>query len=196
MYCYRFYETGSVKPGIIGGSKPKVATPKVVGKIEEYKRENPSIFAWEIRDRLLTEGVCTKLNVPSVSSINRIVRTRAQQRQKVLQEKALGHFSILQTFQGGPEFMHGNPNLPYGHPLPHQQPFFGFPPPPQQSSTHTPVPSSAQTYFVYPTMQSAGSVPIGAAPTMNNISTLSSMTDCHQVSVHVFAVPIHFKDMT
>lgn len=83
----RYYETGSIKPGVIGGSKPKVATPNVVSKIEDYKQENPSIFAWEIRDRLLQEGVCDKNNVPSVSSINRIVRTRAQQRQKALQDK-------------------------------------------------------------------------------------------------------------
>lgn len=34
------------------------------------------MFAWEIRDRLLSEGVCTTDNVPSVSSINRIVRNR------------------------------------------------------------------------------------------------------------------------
>lgn len=84
----RYYETGSIKPGVIGGSKPKVATPNVVSKIEDYKQENPSIFAWEIRDRLLQEGICDKGNVPSVSSINRIVRTRAQQRQKVLHEKS------------------------------------------------------------------------------------------------------------
>ena len=64
-----------------------MATPNVVTKIEDYKQENPSIFAWEIRDRLLQEGVCDKNNVPSVSSINRIVRTRAQQRQKHLQDK-------------------------------------------------------------------------------------------------------------
>jgi hypothetical protein len=82
MLCYRYYETGSIKPGVIGGSKPKVATPKVVSKIEEYKQENPSIFAWEIRDRLLQDAVCDKNSVPSVSSINRIVRTRAQQKQK------------------------------------------------------------------------------------------------------------------
>lgn len=82
LFFYRFYETGSIKPGIIGGSKPKVATSKVVVRIEEYKRENPSIFAWEIRDRLLQEGACTKHNVPSVSSINRIVRSRQQDKAK------------------------------------------------------------------------------------------------------------------
>ena len=72
----RFYETGSIKPGVIGGSKPKVATGPVVNKIADYKRANPTMFAWEIRDRLLSEGVCTTDNVPSVSSINRIVRNR------------------------------------------------------------------------------------------------------------------------
>ncbi|XP_015368017.1 PREDICTED: paired box protein Pax-2-like [Diuraphis noxia] len=67
----RYYETGSFKAGVIGGSKPKVATAPVVDSIANYKRENPTMFAWEIRDRLLAEGVCTQDNVPSVSSINR-----------------------------------------------------------------------------------------------------------------------------
>ncbi|XP_017128706.1 paired box protein Pax-6 isoform X1 [Drosophila elegans] len=67
-------------PGLIGGSKPKVATPTVVSKIEQYKRENPTIFAWEIRERLITEGVCTNATAPSVSSINRILRNRAAER--------------------------------------------------------------------------------------------------------------------
>lgn len=77
------------------GTKPKVATPTVVHMIETYKRENPSIFAWEIRERLVKEGRCFLLNshanshqtgvcaasaAPSVSSINRILRTRAAER--------------------------------------------------------------------------------------------------------------------
>ncbi|KOB73220.1 Pak6 [Operophtera brumata] len=52
----QYYETGSIKPRAIGGSKPRVATTPVVQKIADYKRECPSIFAWEIRDRLLSEN--------------------------------------------------------------------------------------------------------------------------------------------
>lgn len=64
----RYYETGSIKPRAIGGSKPRVATSSVVNKIADYKRECPSIFAWEIRDRLLSEAVCNNDNIPSVST--------------------------------------------------------------------------------------------------------------------------------
>ena len=67
-------------PGMIGGSKPKVATPEVVDKIESYKRDNPTIFAWEIREKLISDGVCTNNTAPSVSSINRILRNRAAER--------------------------------------------------------------------------------------------------------------------
>ncbi|XP_052060461.1 paired box protein Pax-1-like [Mytilus californianus] len=71
----RYYETGSIKPGSIGGSKPKqVATPFVIKKILELKRQNPSSFAWEIRDQLLTQNICDEQTIPSVSSINRILR--------------------------------------------------------------------------------------------------------------------------
>ena len=34
---FRYYETGSIKPRAIGGSKPRVATPEVVAKIADYK---------------------------------------------------------------------------------------------------------------------------------------------------------------
>ncbi|CAG5102022.1 Similar to PAX6: Paired box protein Pax-6 (Coturnix japonica) [Cotesia congregata] len=78
-------------PGLIGGSKPKVATPAVVAKIEQYKRENPTIFAWEIRERLISEGVCSNATAPSVSSINRILRNRAAERAAAEFARATGY---------------------------------------------------------------------------------------------------------
>ena len=62
----RYYETGSIRPKAIGGSKPRVATSMVVNSVRRYKQECPSIFAWEIRDRLVQEGICSQENVPSV----------------------------------------------------------------------------------------------------------------------------------
>ena len=53
----RYQETGSIRPGVIGGSKPRVATAEIEEKIEDYKRENPGIFSWEIREKLLKVGV-------------------------------------------------------------------------------------------------------------------------------------------
>ncbi|XP_026229895.1 paired box protein Pax-3b isoform X2 [Anabas testudineus] len=73
----RYQETGSIRPGAIGGSKPKQGTtPDVEKRIEEYKRENPGMFSWEIRDKLLKDGICDRNNVPSVSSISRIMRSK------------------------------------------------------------------------------------------------------------------------
>ena len=45
----RYQETGSIRPGVLGGSKPKLATPEIELKIEGYKKENPGVFSWEIR---------------------------------------------------------------------------------------------------------------------------------------------------
>ncbi|XP_022251556.1 paired box protein Pax-6-like isoform X2 [Limulus polyphemus] len=87
----RYYETGSLRQGIVGGSKPKVATPVVVAQIEKYKRENPTIFAWEIRERLISEGVCVNNTAPSVSSINRILRNRAVERATAEFARAAGY---------------------------------------------------------------------------------------------------------
>ena len=66
-FLFRYYEIGTIRPKAIGGSKPRVATDIVVGQIRKYKQECPSIFAWEIKDRLLRDGVCANDTVPSVS---------------------------------------------------------------------------------------------------------------------------------
>lgn len=66
----RYYETGSIKPRAIGGSKPRVATPKIIKHIRALKTQNPSIFAWEIREKLLKSKICNQNNLPSVSIEN------------------------------------------------------------------------------------------------------------------------------
>ncbi|XP_065207663.1 paired box protein Pax-6-like [Planococcus citri] len=50
----RFYETGSIKPGSIGGNKNKhsVNATTMVKKIFRCKQENPTLFSWEIRNHL------------------------------------------------------------------------------------------------------------------------------------------------
>lgn len=73
----RYQETGSIRPGVIGGSKPRVATPEVETRIEELKKQHPGIFSWEIREKLVKEGICDKTSAPSVSSISRLLRGKS-----------------------------------------------------------------------------------------------------------------------
>ncbi|XP_053637568.1 protein gooseberry isoform X2 [Cherax quadricarinatus] len=70
----RYQETGSIRPGVIGGSKPRVATPEIERKVADYKKENPGVFSWEIRDRLIKDGLCDRNTAPSVSAISRLLR--------------------------------------------------------------------------------------------------------------------------
>ncbi|RMB90255.1 hypothetical protein DUI87_33391 [Hirundo rustica rustica] len=71
----RYYRTGAVGPKAVGGSKPLTATPAVVARIARLKLEQPGLFAWEIRRQLHAEGICAGSGIPSVSSINRVLRT-------------------------------------------------------------------------------------------------------------------------
>lgn len=43
-------------------------------KILRFKQDNPGMFAWEIRDQLLSQRICDPNTIPSVSSVNRILR--------------------------------------------------------------------------------------------------------------------------
>lgn len=68
--------------GVIGGTKPKLATPEIERKVDSYKAENPGVFSWEVRDRLIKEGLCDKNTVPSVSAISRLLRGREDDEKK------------------------------------------------------------------------------------------------------------------
>lgn len=70
----RYQETGSVRPGVIGGSKPRNTTPDIEAKIQEIRKQDPSIMSWQIKEKLIQIGICDKNSVPSVSSISRLCR--------------------------------------------------------------------------------------------------------------------------
>uniref|UniRef100_A0A8C0H5L3 Paired box protein Pax-6 n=1 Tax=Chelonoidis abingdonii TaxID=106734 RepID=A0A8C0H5L3_CHEAB len=72
----RYYQTGAMEPKAIGGSKPRMATPEVVARIVQLKLEHPSIFAWEIRRKLHSEGICASDRTPSVS--RRLEKSQSQ----------------------------------------------------------------------------------------------------------------------
>ena len=55
------------------GKDGKYVILYLFSRISDYKRECPSIFAWEIRDRLLSDGICNNDNVPSVSTITYLI---------------------------------------------------------------------------------------------------------------------------
>ena len=85
-FKFRYQETGSIKPGSTGGSKPRIATPDIEKKILDIQKENPGVFSWEIREKLLKEGIIERPCVPSVSSISRILRAHGAQKEKEEQQ--------------------------------------------------------------------------------------------------------------
>uniref|UniRef100_A0A914VM27 Paired domain-containing protein n=1 Tax=Plectus sambesii TaxID=2011161 RepID=A0A914VM27_9BILA len=74
---YRYAETGSISPGQIGGNPRSRMTIQAVEKqIVRLKTENPTMFANELREKLIEQDFCTRANAPTVSSINRLLRSR------------------------------------------------------------------------------------------------------------------------
>merc|ERR1712086_307632 len=52
-----------------------------------YKSENPGVFSWEVRDRLIKDGICDKNTVPSVSAISRLLRGREDDGKKPVKDE-------------------------------------------------------------------------------------------------------------
>lgn len=73
----KFYETGSIEPGAIPSSRSREITPQITKKIEEFILDQPDMFSWEVRDRLLLEGVCVKANLPSMEAISQLLKSRS-----------------------------------------------------------------------------------------------------------------------
>ena len=69
----KFQETGELdSPKNIG--RPRVVTAEIELKVKEYLIADPGIFCWEVRLRLLREGVWRAEEVPSLSSISRLIK--------------------------------------------------------------------------------------------------------------------------
>ncbi|XP_031569062.1 paired box protein Pax-6-like [Actinia tenebrosa] len=75
----KFFKTGSLVPGHGTAGRPRVITPWIEMHIDRYRKEQPGIFSWEIRERLLRENVCFETSLPSLSSINRLVKSKIKQ---------------------------------------------------------------------------------------------------------------------
>ena len=73
----KFQETGSIEPGAIRKTEHREVNSEIEKKIDTYLRENPDIFSWEIRDRLLMEKTCTKATVPPVRVISQVLKSKS-----------------------------------------------------------------------------------------------------------------------
>ena len=76
----KFYETGSIEPGALPSPNAREITPEILKKIEKYTEEHPDVFSWEVRDRLLVDGICTKASLPSMDKISQLLKAKAGQR--------------------------------------------------------------------------------------------------------------------
>lgn len=79
---FRFY--GTVIPLSCGGSEPSKITDDILQCIELWKLTKPSIYAKEIQDKLIMEGICNVNNLPSITAINESLRGKLGMTRKKL----------------------------------------------------------------------------------------------------------------
>ncbi|KAK4337023.1 hypothetical protein RND71_043999 [Anisodus tanguticus] len=150
----KYNETGSYKPGPNGGSKPKnVATPQMVNRILQLKQKNSAIYAHEIRTELMKEfGKITNDGnyigpaIPSISSINRILRTNSDFSTPLNNNE--NSLNVLSN-----QSMQPNPLAPFYYPLANT---FVNP-----NTSNIAPPSSSKALQQFPAVNNATSVQFG-----------------------------------
>ena len=75
----KYRKTGSIQSGGEGVGRPRVITPLIAQKIEQYAKQQPGLYSWEIRDRLVRENIFNRENIPSLSSISRLLKKKGTQ---------------------------------------------------------------------------------------------------------------------
>lgn len=74
----KYRKTGSIQPGGEGVGRPRVITPHIAQRIKQYTQQQPGLYSWEIRERLVQENVCSRENIPSLSSISRLLKNKSK----------------------------------------------------------------------------------------------------------------------
>ncbi len=67
------FNTKSIVPKILPGPNHLFTTDNVLQHIEYYKTKKPSIYAREIRDQLINDGVCDETNIPLSRTIAHVL---------------------------------------------------------------------------------------------------------------------------
>ena len=70
----KYNDTGSFEPGRAKRKTSRDVSSEVKNKIEEYRRAAPGIFSWEVKEKLVVEGYCTKESLPPLTVISRMLR--------------------------------------------------------------------------------------------------------------------------
>ncbi|KAJ7365681.1 Paired box protein Pax-3 [Desmophyllum pertusum] len=70
----KYNDTGSFEPGRAHRKTSRDVSTEVKNQIEEYRRTAPGIFSWEVKEKLVTDGYCTKESLPPLTVISRMLR--------------------------------------------------------------------------------------------------------------------------
>ncbi|XP_068741341.1 paired box protein Pax-3-like [Montipora capricornis] len=100
----KYQESGNVDP-VQNTGRPRVITADIERRIDQYRTQDPGAFCWELREHLLRDNVCSTNQIPSLSSISRLIKNKiiheaVEQRERgaelpaVIKEKTFTPFSI------------------------------------------------------------------------------------------------------